>query len=76
MASDADRWFYWKTTIPTIKNGLLDLLDVCLIEGSQAARGGPLTYIIYLRCLPNHPVTLDEPNFLVFDAAWKKLWLQ
>ena len=53
----------------------MDLLDVCLIEGSQATRGAGIAYTVYLRCLPNHPIALDVENSLAFDAAWKKMWL-
>jgi hypothetical protein len=68
------RWFFYKITQiaqPTARKGLLDMLDIGWVEGIQTTRGGPMVYRLYLRCFPNHPVELDEANFVAFDKVWK-----
>lgn len=65
------RWFFYKTLIPTLKVGLVDMGDIGLVEGTQEKRGTPMVYRLYLRCFPTKQVELDEANFLEFDKAWK-----
>jgi hypothetical protein len=66
-------WFYYSIASPTIpvqRKGAFDFRDMDWWEGVKPLKNEPMTYRIYLRCLPTTPVILDEANFQAFARAW------